>query len=102
MRRLVVPFAWALLIVLSLPPFAARAEPMAFQFPQERQIVFPVVLNGHQAEAWLDSGAGAIVLDAAFAKSLGILAGRADRGARRGRDRARRASRPSWTCRRAA
>jgi len=65
---------------LSLAPGLARAagppaQTLDFQFVHDRQILFPIAVNGHPAEAWLDSGAGASVLDAAFAKALGVTLG---------------------------
>jgi len=77
MRRAVL----ALLAVLAVAPACApQAEPapqhaMPFQFVLERQIVFPITIDGKPAEAWLDSGAGAIVVDAAFARQLGLELG---------------------------
>lgn len=72
--------ALALLIaVVVTPACAAKAQAaaheMAFQFVQERQIVFPIIVDGRPAEAWLDSGAGATVLDAAYARTLGLALG---------------------------
>ncbi|MFL5297773.1 MAG: aspartyl protease family protein [Phenylobacterium sp.] len=72
--------ALALLILAVLAPARpASAEPparaIAFQFVLDRQIVFPITINGRPAEAWLDSGAGATVVDAAFAKTLGLALG---------------------------
>lgn len=49
------------------------AETLDFAFVHDRQILFPITVNGRPAEAWLDSGAGASVLDAAFARSLGVV-----------------------------
>jgi predicted aspartyl protease len=51
---------------------AARGRVQDFAFVHGRQILFPIVVNGQPAEAWLDSGAGATVLDAAFAQKLGL------------------------------
>jgi hypothetical protein len=57
---------------------AARAQPtpdrIAFELPLDRQILFPIVVNGRPAEAWLDSGASVTVLDTAFARQLGTSA----------------------------
>lgn len=61
--------AQASLAQASLAPTADR---IAFAFVQDRQVLFPIVINGRPAEAWLDSGASATVLDAAFAQSLGL------------------------------
>jgi predicted aspartyl protease len=76
MRRAVV----ALIAALTLSPACGpRAQPaaraMPFQFLLERQIVFPITIDGKPAEAWLDSGAGASVVDAAFARRLGLELG---------------------------
>lgn len=55
------------------PPAAvAGAHAVDFEFIQGRQILFPILVNGRPAEAWLDSGASATVLDAAFARELGV------------------------------
>jgi predicted aspartyl protease len=74
----------ALIAALALAPAgASRAETvphaMPFQFVLERQIVFPILIDGKAAEAWLDSGAGATVVDAAFAKRIGLELGAAIR-----------------------
>ncbi len=45
---------------------------IAFDFVQDRQILFPITVNGRPAEAWLDSGASATVIDTAFARKLGL------------------------------
>jgi predicted aspartyl protease len=50
----------------------AGAHAIDFEFVQDRQILFPILVNGRPAEAWLDSGASATVLDAAFARDLGV------------------------------
>ncbi len=68
------------LIALGLAaPAVAEAEVTAhvvpFEYVLERQIVFPITINGKPAEAWLDSGAGASVVDAAFAKQIGLSLG---------------------------
>jgi predicted aspartyl protease len=70
----------ALLAGLGLLPAAGggRAGPAArldFLFVHDRQILLPIAVNGQAAEAWLDSGAGATVLDAAFATRLGVALG---------------------------
>jgi predicted aspartyl protease len=54
---------------------AAVAHSVAFEFLAERQILFPITINGLPAEAWLDSGASATVVDAAFAKQIGLQLG---------------------------
>jgi predicted aspartyl protease len=73
MRRAVLALIAAL---LTAPACAQPAtHTMPFQFVLERQIVFPITIDGKPAEAWLDSGAGAIVVDAAFAKQLGLELG---------------------------
>src|SRR5258708_4071826 len=56
-------------------PAQVAAHAMAFQFVLERQIVFPIVIDGKPAEAWLDSGASATVVDAAFARQIGLELG---------------------------
>jgi predicted aspartyl protease len=62
--------------VLALAPAAAQAPAphtsTRFEFLQDKQILFPVTINGLPAEAWLDSGASATVVDAAFARSIGL------------------------------
>ncbi|THD52838.1 aspartyl protease family protein [Phenylobacterium sp.] len=65
---------------LSLAPGLGRAveasaQTLDFLFVHDRQILFPITVNGRPAEAWLDSGAGASVLDTAFAKALGVTLG---------------------------
>jgi hypothetical protein len=77
MRRAALALVLAALVA---PAGASTAQgPVAhaipFQFVMQRQIVFPMRVNGKPAEAWLDSGASATVLDAAFAKRLGIELG---------------------------
>lgn len=54
---------------------AAPPDPIAFDFVHEQQILFPVTINGHRAEAWLDSGASATVVDGAFARQIGLPPG---------------------------
>ncbi|WP_374472043.1 aspartyl protease family protein [Phenylobacterium sp.] len=56
-------------------PVAAAVHATPFDFLQDRQILFPVTLNGRVVEAWLDSGASATVVDAALAAELGVLGG---------------------------
>lgn len=58
------------------PAQATVAHATPFEFLQERQILFPITINGRPAEAWLDSGASATVIDAEFAASLGLRLGR--------------------------
>ncbi|HEX3367693.1 aspartyl protease family protein [Phenylobacterium sp.] len=53
----------------------APVQTLDFAFVHDRQILFPITVNGQPAEAWLDSGAGASVLDAAFARQLGVTLG---------------------------
>lgn len=67
----------ALLAPALAPPSRAQtaAQAIPFQFVLERQIVFPITIDGKPAEAWLDSGAGATVVDAAFARQLGLELG---------------------------
>src|SRR4051812_44419038 len=68
-----------LVLVLSAPVVAPRAHAPAhaipFKFVLQRQIVFPMTTNGKPAEAWLDSGAGATVVDARFARQIGLEVG---------------------------
>jgi predicted aspartyl protease len=54
------------------PRAALAATGLDFLFVHDRQILFPITVNGQPAEAWLDSGASASVLDAAFARQLGV------------------------------
>jgi predicted aspartyl protease len=80
MRRAVLALIAALALAPVCAPRAqdrapAAAHAMPFQFVLERQIVFPITIDGKPAEAWLDSGAGAIVVDAAFARRLGLELG---------------------------
>src|SRR5438552_3094382 len=70
----------ALALILAAVVAPASAQPLSphaipFQFVMQRQIVFPISVDGKPAEAWLDSGASATVLDAAFAKRLGVELG---------------------------
>jgi predicted aspartyl protease len=58
--------------VAALAQAPSTAKTLAFAFVQDRQILFPVTVNGVPAEAWLDSGASATVLDAAFAEQLDL------------------------------
>ena len=79
MRRVLLAL---ILAVLVTPACAQKAQAPAvhaipFQFVMQRQIVFPMTVDGKPAEAWLDSGASATVLDMAFAKKLGIELGQA-------------------------
>lgn len=74
-----LPMAWALLAgpaafaqVPTPPEAVAGSHAVDFEFVQERQILFPILVNGRPAEAWLDSGASATVLDAGFARELGV------------------------------
>jgi hypothetical protein len=74
-RALIALFA----LVLTVPAAALRAQAPAhaipFQLVLDRQIVFPIVIDRKPAEAWLDSGASATVVDAGFAKQLGLELG---------------------------
>ena len=56
-------------------PAAASPAPIPFDFVHDQQILFPTTINGHPAEAWLDSGASATVVDAAFARQIGLPPG---------------------------
>jgi predicted aspartyl protease len=74
------PALLALICAVTVAPAGApRAETipqaMPFQFVLERQIVFPILIDGKPAGAWLDSGAAATVVDAAFAKQIGLELG---------------------------
>ncbi|MET0271641.1 MAG: aspartyl protease family protein [Phenylobacterium sp.] len=63
----------ALAQVTPTPPAqVAGSHGVDFEYVQDRQILFPILVNGRPAEAWLDSGASATVLDAAFARELGV------------------------------
>jgi predicted aspartyl protease len=54
--------------------FAKGASaPMPFEFFRETRIVLPVQVNGHPVEALLDSGAGIVVLDKAYAAEIGVV-----------------------------
>jgi predicted aspartyl protease len=75
-RRLAAAFAALLLAVAPAAEARAPAQTVPFEFLQDKQILFPIVINGRPAEAWLDSGASATVVDAAFARSIGLSLGR--------------------------
>ena len=76
MRRAVLALVAAFAVAPACAPWAQPAgRAMPFQFVLERQIVFPITIEGKPAEAWLDSGAGASVVDAAFARQLGLELG---------------------------
>ena len=76
MRRAVsVLAALALLAPACAPKAQGPAHAIPFQYVLERQIVFPITIDGKPAEAWLDSGAGATVVDAAFARQIGLPLG---------------------------
>src|SRR4051812_14338114 len=66
----------ATLSLMAAPAVSAAPEDagrtVAFEFPQDKQILFPITINGRPAEAWLDSGSSATVVDAAFAETLGL------------------------------
>ncbi|HEY8615259.1 aspartyl protease family protein [Phenylobacterium sp.] len=80
------PLAALLAVLLLAAPLAAAAQPQPaqatvahatpFEFLQERQILFPMVINGRTVEAWLDSGASSTVIDARLAAGLGLPLGR--------------------------
>lgn len=74
MRRLL---ALAAALVLAFAPMAAaeEAHTVRFEFLADRQILFPMTINGQPAEAWLDSGSSATVVDAAFARKIGLVLG---------------------------
>lgn len=59
------------------PAAGLSAHTTAFEFLQERQILFPITINGQPAEAWLDSGSSATVIDAGFAARMGLSLGQA-------------------------
>src|SRR5689334_19019258 len=76
MRRALLSLVAALVLAPAGAPRAqAPAHAIPFQFVLQRQIVFPMVINGKPAEGWLDSGAGATVVDAAFARQIGLALG---------------------------
>src|SRR5580765_8008515 len=68
-----------LIAALAMPAGAPRAQAPAhslpFRFVLERQIVFAMTVDGRPAEAWLDSGASATILDTAYARKLGVALG---------------------------
>jgi len=87
MPRAVAIAVLAALLAVLVAPAAALAQAPApaqatvahatrFDFLQDRQILFPITINGRPAEAWLDSGASSTVIDARFAASLGLRLGR--------------------------
>ena len=47
---------------------------LPFEYFGENRIFLPVMLNGHEVSAMLDSGASSTVIDRAFAESLGLQA----------------------------
>lgn len=49
------------------------AASMPFEFFRETRIVLPIQVNGHPVEALLDSGAGIVVLDKAYAAEIGVV-----------------------------
>jgi len=79
MRRALLALILAVVVTPACAPKAQApvAHAIPFQFVMQRQIVFPMTVDGKPAEAWLDSGASATVLDMAFAKKLGIELGQA-------------------------
>src|SRR5438309_7689073 len=52
---------------------AAKAVP--FDFFREQRIFLDGTMNGHQTSMMLDSAAGAVIVDAAYAKQLGLPEG---------------------------
>jgi predicted aspartyl protease len=76
MRRALAALFAAVVLAPACAPRAQTPPPaIPFQFVLERQIVFPILIDGKPAEAWLDSGASATVVDAAFARQLGLQLG---------------------------
>lgn len=82
MRRLAALLATFALAFAPAAPGQARPQAQAaaghtvhFDFLLDRQILFPITINGLPAEAWLDSGASATVVDAAFARQIGLQLG---------------------------
>jgi len=78
-RRFAALFAAAL---LAFAPAAAHAlatlaapHTVEFELVQDRQILFPITVNGVETEAWLDSGSSTTVVDAAFARQIGLQLG---------------------------
>jgi hypothetical protein len=54
--------------------FAAGASAsMPFEYFRGTRIILPVKVNGHPVDAVLDSGAGVVTLDKAFAAEIGIV-----------------------------
>jgi hypothetical protein len=51
---------------------AGPASPVAFEFFRNQRIVLPVEVNGQPVDALLDSGAGIVTLDKAFAARIGV------------------------------
>ncbi|HXA40088.1 MAG TPA: aspartyl protease family protein [Phenylobacterium sp.] len=74
-RRLLALFAGLGLLPAGRAAWAGPAARLDFLFVHDRQILLPIAVDGRPAEAWLDSGAGATVLDAAFARTLGVALG---------------------------
>jgi len=77
LRFLLAAFAAGALLAAPVhaPRAALEARSLAFRFILERQIVFPMVIDGQPAEAWLDSGASVSVVDSAFARRIGLELG---------------------------
>lgn len=54
--------------------FAEGADAsMPFEFFRNTRIVLPIQVNGHPVDALLDSGAGIVVLDKAYAAQIGVV-----------------------------
>ena len=60
--------------------FAAQAGAIPFELFRGTRLVVPIVINGHGAEAMLDTGASLTTLDTAYARSIGIPAGQSIAG----------------------
>ncbi|MCR5878200.1 retropepsin-like aspartic protease [Phenylobacterium sp. J367] len=80
-RNVLIGVALALLVTPAqaaqapTPAQATVAHSTYFDFLQERQVLFPMRINGRLVEAWLDSGASSTVVDARVAASLGLPLG---------------------------
>lgn len=83
MPRLLSALILSLSLAFAAPAGAQAPQPGGgpsvhtthFDFLQDRQILFPITINGQHAEAWLDSGASATVVDAGYAAKLGLKLG---------------------------
>jgi hypothetical protein len=70
--RLLAALSCATLLALTSCPLAKPQDaPLRFQL-QDNLIRVPILLEGHPAEAVLDSGTGSLALDRAFALSAGL------------------------------